>query len=485
MFKPIVLSVVALIFVNGILGFEVPQEEREFEGYDVDTKGALFLTPLIKNGKIQEARDKSRVTPLLGNDVSHAGFLTVNETSESNIFVWVFLARNNSREAKTVLWLQGGPGYSSLYGLFGENGPYEVPASCGAPGANCTSINHLVARKESWNSEFNVIYMDLPAGTGYSFTKWRHGYLRNVETVAYHAGVAMGQIEKLFPELKGSLIIGGESYGSKYATLVASYLTNSYYRSKLEVTSNIHGVYLGNPGLDLGNHPVHSSHLYSAGVIDQAGQKKIKSIENTIKLLVQSGQHSEAAAQYGNLMIESINYPNPTVYQKLTGLKSHYSTANDYTPCNTVPVIADSEEMRRRVHVGAIRFKKDRAVYRFLQNDVFKPVTTEFENLLHNDVRALIVVGQHDPLTPYPYVEQLIDNLDWSGSSDYDDSPRAILRWDDDVVGYYKKAHGFARVLLRNSGQLAPKDQPTYTLGILKKFSEGFFDDEGDDRVDG
>jgi vitellogenic carboxypeptidase-like protein len=54
-----------------------------------------------------------------------------------------------------VLWLQGGPGASSLFGLFTENGPFSV-----------NSKYYLKRRKYSWTETHSVIYIDNPVGTG-------------------------------------------------------------------------------------------------------------------------------------------------------------------------------------------------------------------------------------------------------------------------------------------------------------------------------
>ena len=58
-----------------------------------------------------------------------------------------------------LLWLQGGPGGSSLFGLFVENGPLQV-----------TKDLNVVLRNHSWNQQFAVLYIDNPVGTGFSFT---------------------------------------------------------------------------------------------------------------------------------------------------------------------------------------------------------------------------------------------------------------------------------------------------------------------------
>lgn len=93
----------------------------------VDNGTALILTPYIKEDRIQEARNASKVDPkqFLGFE-SYSGFLTVNETYNSNIFFWYFPAVKPTNDTPCLIWLQGGPGASSLVGLFDEIGPFRV-----------------------------------------------------------------------------------------------------------------------------------------------------------------------------------------------------------------------------------------------------------------------------------------------------------------------------------------------------------------------
>jgi vitellogenic carboxypeptidase-like protein len=56
-----------------------------------------------------------------------------------------------------VLWLQGGPGATSLYGLFTENGPLVVETN-----------QTLSTRQYSWSKTHNLIFIDNPVGTGLS-----------------------------------------------------------------------------------------------------------------------------------------------------------------------------------------------------------------------------------------------------------------------------------------------------------------------------
>ncbi len=61
-------------------------------------------------------------------------------------------------DAPVVLWLQGGPGSSSMFGLFEINGPISaVEGTDGVTG---------VRNANAWTKVANVVYIDNPVGTG-------------------------------------------------------------------------------------------------------------------------------------------------------------------------------------------------------------------------------------------------------------------------------------------------------------------------------
>ena len=80
-------------------------------------------------------------------------------TGAKNYFYWAFESRNDPETDPVVLWMTGGPGCSSEVALFGENGPCHVNSE-----GNATTPNQF-----SWNSNATIIYIDQPAGTGFSY----------------------------------------------------------------------------------------------------------------------------------------------------------------------------------------------------------------------------------------------------------------------------------------------------------------------------
>lgn len=110
------------------------EEEESGSYYPRPKKGigpALILTPYLKDNRTLEARNACRVNPerFMGLE-SYSGYITVNETYNSNIFFWYFpVEKRPINKTPWIIWLQGGPGASSMTGLFDEIGPFTYDVS--------------------------------------------------------------------------------------------------------------------------------------------------------------------------------------------------------------------------------------------------------------------------------------------------------------------------------------------------------------------
>ncbi|RAO71835.1 uncharacterized protein BHQ10_007847 [Talaromyces amestolkiae] len=99
------------------------------------------------------------------NTKSFSGYVDVAE--DQHLFFWFFEARNQNPEtAPLTVWINGGPGSSSMIGLFQENGP------CGVD-----SDGNVYNNPYSWNNASNMIYIDQPTQVGLSYSIPVPGYL--------------------------------------------------------------------------------------------------------------------------------------------------------------------------------------------------------------------------------------------------------------------------------------------------------------------
>lgn len=104
-----------------------------------------------------------------------------------------------------MLWLYGGPGTSALTAQFVYNGPVGV----GPRG--------FVKRNDAFQKNYHIIYLDAPAGSGFSFANSTGSFDKSSAYVAESIEKFLEQFFQLFPELKGrKLFVNGESYAGKY-----------------------------------------------------------------------------------------------------------------------------------------------------------------------------------------------------------------------------------------------------------------------------
>jgi len=181
------------------------------------TRGAdepLILTDLLKNGTaISDIQEQSKVSPQIGNHTSYSGFFTTDSSPEAdnNMFFWYLPSQNGDASAPTLIWLQGGPGGSSLFGMFVEMGPFNVDADF-----------NLIANPYTWNDKYNMLFIDNPVGAGFSYTGTGKGYVTNQDEVADNLYSLLQQFYQVFPDvLKTDLYVTGESYGGHYVPSIS------------------------------------------------------------------------------------------------------------------------------------------------------------------------------------------------------------------------------------------------------------------------
>jgi len=137
----------------------------------------------------------------------YSGYITVNEEKGRNFFYWFVESQNSPATDPLVLWLNGGPGSSSLIGMFIEHGPFRQDVN----GKNLT-INPY-----AWNRVANIIYLESPSYVGFSYSKDEKDWKTDDDIVATDNYEFLKRWFQMYPEYrKNDFYVTGESYGGHY-----------------------------------------------------------------------------------------------------------------------------------------------------------------------------------------------------------------------------------------------------------------------------
>jgi carboxypeptidase C (cathepsin A) len=167
----------------------------------------------------------------------YAGYLESNSTNKRYLFYWFLESQNNPSSDPVVLWLNGGPGCSSLAGLTTEHGPFMVNAD-----GKTLRVNEY-----SWNKIANVIYLESPAGVGFSYSQTPDDYDHYDDHItaddSYHFLV---NFFKKYPQFaKNEFYISGESFAGHY-TIALAYRIHVGNEKKEFAPINLKGILVGN-----------------------------------------------------------------------------------------------------------------------------------------------------------------------------------------------------------------------------------------------
>ncbi|XP_024963652.1 serine carboxypeptidase-like 31 [Cynara cardunculus var. scolymus] len=196
----------------------------------------------LSSEKTSNIQNKDLVTNLPHQpnvDFRHyAGYVTVNEKNGRALFYWFYEAWTLPDEKPLVLWLNGGPGCSSVgYGATQEIGPFIVG----------TDGNSLQLNPYSWNIEANMLFLESPVGVGFSYSNTTSDY-ENLgdDFTAKDTYAFLHNWFKKFPSYRTrAFYIAGESYAGKYVPELAGLIYEKNNDPSLFI--NLKGILLGNP----------------------------------------------------------------------------------------------------------------------------------------------------------------------------------------------------------------------------------------------
>jgi len=398
-----------------------------------------------------------------------------------NYFYWGFESRRVPKEDPVVLWLTGGPGCSSEVALFAENGPCKVNAA----GTGTTRNMY------SWNTAANLLYVDQPTGTGFSYGS---GYDHDERGVADDMYDFLLQFFAKHVELADNdLYIFGESYAGHYVPAIAHRVWRGNKQGgapKLPLRGVAVGNGLTDPEVQYAYYPdmaiSTNGHKPAVSSLTHAAMKlALPACLATIRACNAANSSMAdaacAAAQTGCNAAEVMPY-------QVTGLNVY----DMRIPCEVPGLCYDFSnigkylaraDVRRELGINPAHAEWEdcnMVVNMAFRTDWMKDYQQRLPDLLADGIRVLIYAGDQDYICNWLGNKAWTLKMDWPGQAAFArakdlpwTAPTTESEGKPTHAGELRTAKGLSFLRMFNAGHMAPMDQPAASLAMLDRFLAG------------
>ncbi len=444
---------------------------------------SLFLFAVAASYSLPSSNDHL-VTDLLGFDNKSdvkldrnwAGHLPISENNDKNkLFYWLWEAQSSAKEAPLLVWLNGGPGCSSMAGMFLENGPIRVSK---IKKGNKKKSHHgqfeVNINPSSWNRVANMLYIDQPVGTGLSYTD--EGLFPNsLHEVSEQLWGFMQNFLRVHSEFVGrDIFLCGESYAGSYIPNFAKFCLEASLKSGDNALS-IKGTAIGGPYTDPYWQYSVAEYAFSAGLISEWQLQRLQEYEKLCHADLNAENYSSPTCNY---QLDKVVFEagNPCVYD--IRLNSCPDSGPDKFPPNTETYTEylNNDIVRDKINaLGLTNIFEECAntPFKHLYKVLGKSQAESVKILLENDIHVLLFSGQFDLICNHIMIEKWLNRLEWSGAKDFRTTQRALWKVHGKVAGYINSGGGLDYVLVKGAGHMVPMDVPEASLDLISRFING------------
>ncbi|KAJ2320499.1 Cell death protease [Coemansia sp. Cherry 401B] len=394
----------------------------------------------------------------------YAGQLPMSDTD--HMFFWLIANTTNAHNHdKLVIWLNGGPGCSSLDGVFMENGPYKFAGS-----------SRLVARDYSLAEQFDVLYIDQPFGTGFSVAP-TDSFERSFKHAAQTLAEFLARFYRVFPEYRErQLYVAGESEAGTYIP----YLADAILKLPEAERIDLRGLMIGNGWVD--PYPMYMSYaelLRRRQLLTPALQTKLLAqMDRCTREFNRAPQpvHTDACEGIAGVFLD--DEPAPGMCYNMYDLRltdTQPACGMNWPPeVHMYTEYLNRKDVQVAINVGARApaawTECNNQVNRMLRRDTSPPASTLLPGILEH-MPVLFFVGKEDYLCNYVGTEWTIGNLTWAGATGF--APGSQRNWtiDGDPVGVIAADRGLTYALISDASHMVGVDKPREILDLFTAFT--------------
>ncbi|KAK9060363.1 hypothetical protein SSX86_021067 [Deinandra increscens subsp. villosa] len=395
----------------------------------------------------------------------YAGYINVDRLNGRSLFYYFVEAIHEPSSKPLVLWLNGGPGCSSLgVGAMIEIGPFGVNPDG----------KTLYSRRFSWNKVANILFLESPAGVGFSYSNTSSDYdLSGDKRTAKDSYAFLVNWFRRFPHYKNNeFYITGESYAGFYIPELADVITKKNMDGHSASIINLKGIMIGNGIMNEDTDDKgFNDYLWSHALIsDEIYRKLTQNCSNANTSEYCNNLEEELGEEIGDIDFYNIYGP-------------------------TCMPLHDGSTVRMKRHSGSLDPCEGEYVQKYLNlPNVQKALHANITNLSYpwETCSKLIVKWKDSPSTMFPIYKRLIASglqiLLYSGDVDavvpvsgtrysIDAMNLKVVKpwrfWTDtnkQVAGYKVVYDGLTFATVRGAGHEVPRFQPHQAFALIKMF---------------
>jgi cathepsin A (carboxypeptidase C) len=455
-----------------------PHTRKPDSTWDYVVKGADIQSVWVENANGEKEREidgklekynmrAKKVDPSkLGVDTvkQYSGYLD-DEENDKHLFYWFFESRNDPKNDPVVLWLNGGPGCSSLTGLFLELGPSSIDKNL-----------KLHSNPYSWNANASVIFLDQPVNVGYSYSG---GSVSNTIAAGKDVYALLTLFFKQFPEYATQdFHIAGESYAGHYIPVFTSEILSHKKRN-----INLKSILIGNgltDGLTQYEHyrPMACGKGGYPAVLDASECQAMDNALPRCQSLIQNCYDSQsvwscvpASIYCNNAMIGPYQRTGQNVYD-IRG-KCEDSSNLCYSALGWISDFLNKPEVQKELGVevssyDSCNFDINRNF--LFQGDWMQPFHRLVPSIIE-EIPVLIYAGDADYICNWLGNQAWTEALEWPGQKDFNAAKTKDLKLENgDKTGTFKSSGNFTFARIFGAGHMVPMDQPEASLDFLNKW---------------
>lgn len=410
----------------------------------------------------------------------HAGHIEVDPQNNGNLFFWHFQNHHIANRQRTVIWLNGGPGCSSMDGALMEVGPYRLKDD-----------HALEYNNGSWYEFANMLFVDQPVGTGFSYVN-TDSYLHELPEMASQFITFLEKWFELFPEYeRDDIYIAGESYAGQHIPYIAkAILERNQKLAPGQPQWNVRGLLIGNGWISpTEQYQAYLTFAYKEGLIQGGSQiaKKLETMQSVcLSRLDSSGgtdrvDISDCESILQELLRLTVDSDGRCYNMYDVRLRDEYPSCGMKWPPDLQYV---TPYLRRPDVVKALNINPDKktgweecsgAVSSSFRAKNSVPSIQLLPGLLEAGIPVLLFSGDKDLICNHIGTEELISNMKWNGGTGFETSPgvwapRRDWTFEGEPAGIYQQARNLTYVLFYNASHMVPYDVPRRSRDMFDRF---------------